>query len=58
MNNYSIDLENGLPYRWFIIDDYSETESYMMVFANHAFADGVALAGLMQTLADNFDATQ
>ncbi len=53
--NTELDLYENVPYRWFVFDDYSETESNVLVLFNHAFADGVSFLGIYAFMDSNKD---
>ena len=46
----SMDLQSNVLYRWYLIPDFSESESKILWVANHAYIDGVSLFGLMNSL--------
>lgn len=54
LNNYHMDLFDGLPYRMFIVGNYTEGQSYILCLFSHAFMDGVTMSSIMQTCSDNF----
>ena len=40
-----MDLFTNVPYRFYIFEDYSETESAIICQVHHAFCDGVSAIG-------------
>ena len=44
--NTDCDLYDNVPYRWYVIDDYSADESNVICIFNHAYADGVSFLGI------------
>ena len=40
----------NVPYRFYIIEDYTETESAVIMIAHHALADGIAAIGLLNAI--------
>ena len=51
--NTQLDLYHNVPYRYYIIEDYSEEESYMFLVENHAFADGLNYISALTLLSDS-----
>ena len=45
--NTELDLYDNVAYRWYVFDDYSETESNVLVLFNHGFSDGVSFLGIL-----------
>ena len=44
--NTDCDPYDNVPYRWYVIDDYSADESNIICIFNHAYADGVSFLGI------------
>ena len=51
--NTELDLYQNVPYRFIIMDDYSEKESLVIFLESHAFTDGVSLFSLFAVLDKN-----
>jgi len=45
--NTELDLYDNVPYRWYVFDDYSDTESNVLILFNHGFSDGVSFLGTL-----------
>ena len=48
--NTELDLYNNVPYRFIIMDDYSEKESVVLFVESHAFTDGISFFSLLAAL--------
>ena len=48
--NTELDLYKNVPYRFIIMDDYSEKESLVIFLESHAFTDGISLFSLFAAL--------
>ena len=48
--NTELDLYKNVPYRFIIMDDYSEKESMVIFLESHAFTDGISLFSLFAVL--------
>lgn len=48
-----IDLLSELPFKWFVIEDYSEDFSYACLVWHHAWQDGMAMMGKNNILKKN-----
>ena len=46
--------EDGLFYKLFIVEDFSERESVVMFKCHHALADGMSLIGLIASMQENY----
>ena len=47
--------KNGLLYKVFVVEDFSETESIVMFKCHHALADGMSLIGLIACMQDHYN---
>ena len=50
--------EDGLWYKVFAVEDFSETESVVMFKSHHALADGMSLIGLITSIQDTYSVDQ
>lgn len=49
------DLYENNPWRIYIMEDFSETASYVFLQFHHAFIDGVSLISALKLISDNPD---
>ena len=47
--------KDGLQYRFYLVPDFSETQSVWMFNVQHCFADGVGLVSTLCALRDNYN---
>ena len=50
--------EDGLFYRLYSVENYSETESVMMFSCHHAVSDGMSLIGLIASMQETYNKDQ
>jgi len=48
--NEQVSMTDGVTIRWLLIPDYSETESFIIYFGNHAYIDGVQFFSMLQAM--------